>query len=255
MVVTKFSGEFSDKKIVLDLGTLGKINVFQSMPAGSYDITNCILFDHDRIIEMADFKMGSKFTYSKVVEILPAKISSEDFAHYLTLKLLQGGYNMAMYWDDELDSTTIEACDDYFLKIAPILNMLGITLNKPKKKSAKPRHKFLASLAKTPFTIDHAGSTATVYWVKRSQFVIKAGAKLLSKPPLTKAGIIGFAGKFGLRLRDEHIAQIKDNVTTEDIVLRSVNEVGTFLYFAGTNSWLQLKSPEGKTLDELTIVK
>jgi len=42
---------------------------------------------------------------------------------------------------------------------------------------------------------------------------------------------------------------------TADVKLRSVNEVGTFLYFAGTNSWLQLKSPEGKTLNELTVVK
>ena len=77
----------------------------------------------------------------------------------------------------------------------------------------------------------------------------------MDKAPLTKAGIVGFAGRFGMQLRQEHADSIEDNVLTKDVHLRSVNEVGTFLYFAGTNSWLKLISPEGKTLDELTIVK
>jgi hypothetical protein len=43
-------------------------------------------------------------------------------------------------------------------------------------------------------------------------------------------------------------------VTTEDVVLKSVNEVGHFLYYAGTNSWLVLKDKDGKTIDEWTVV-
>ncbi|GAQ02355.1 hypothetical protein NBRC111452_2198 [Companilactobacillus farciminis] len=94
-----------------------------------------------------------------------------------------------------------------------------------------------------------------MYWNSRNKLIVKKGAILVDKAPLTKAGVVGFAGRFGMQLRQEHSDVIQDNVLTEDINLRSVNEVGTFLYFAGTNSWLQLISPEGKTLDELTIVK
>lgn len=49
--------------------------------------------------------------------------------------------------------------------------------------------------------------------------------------------------------------RFKDFVTTEDIVLKSVNEVGLFLYFAGTNSWLELVDENGKTLNEWTVVE
>lgn len=35
-------------------------------------------------------------------------------------------------------------------------------------------------------------------------------------------------------------------------MLRSVNEVGHLLYFAGTNSWLVLRDDAGRTLDELS---
>ncbi|OJG34366.1 hypothetical protein [Enterococcus cecorum] len=56
-------------------------------------------------------------------------------------------------------------------------------------------------------------------------------------------------------MRQEQADKIKDNVTTEDIILKSVNEVGHFLYFAGTNSWLVLKDENGKTIDEYSVVK
>ena len=61
-----------------------------------------------------------------------------------------------------------------------------------------------------------------------------------------KVAVLGATGKEG---------QFKDFVTTEDIVLKSVNEVGLFLYFAGTNSWLELVDENGKTLNEWTVVE
>jgi hypothetical protein len=44
-------------------------------------------------------------------------------------------------------------------------------------------------------------------------------------------------------------------ITTEEITLKSVNEVGLFLYFGGTNSWLQLQDPDGKTIHDWTVVQ
>ena len=48
----------------------------------------------------------------------------------------------------------------------------------------------------------------------------------------------------------EHPAQL----STEDIILRSVNEIGHFLYFAGTNSWLEMFDDQGRSIHELTVV-
>jgi hypothetical protein len=56
-------------------------------------------------------------------------------------------------------------------------------------------------------------------------------------------------------LRSEHADDIQDFVTTRDIVLKSVNEVGLFLYFGGINSWLVLKDEAGKSINDWTIVK
>lgn len=41
----------------------------------------------------------------------------------------------------------------------------------------------------------------------------------------------------------------------EDIVLKSVNEVGLFFYFVGINSWLELVDENGKILNEWIVVE
>ncbi|MGC3359859.1 hypothetical protein ACPTKX_16425, partial [Enterococcus faecalis] len=78
---------------------------------------------------------------------------------------------------------------------------------------------------------------------------------MIPEAPLNKDASVGFSASFGEKLRDERKGQFKDLVTTEDIVLKSVNEVGLFLYFAGTNSRLELVDENGKTLNEWTVVE
>lgn len=126
---------------------------------------------------------------------------------------------------------------------------------KPKRAvSSKARHKWTKEVSQIPFYINARQSKATVFWQKRNEMLIKSGATLMPKAPLNKDGSIGFSAKFGEKLRDEHKAHIKNFTTTQDIVLKSVNEVGLFLYFAGTNSWLELVDENGKSLNEWTIV-
>lgn len=74
-------------------------------------------------------------------------------------------------------------------------------------------------------------------------------------PPLKKDGSIGFDVRFAEKLRGDLAAKISGDRTTEDIVLKSVNELGLFLYYGGTNGWLVLKDQAGKTIDEYTVVK
>ncbi|MFD1672473.1 hypothetical protein ACFQ5M_10210 [Agrilactobacillus yilanensis] len=139
----------------------------------------------------------------------------------------------------------------------PLMTLLGIRLVAPKKRPAKAQHRFKAAVAKIPFTTDFAGSKATVYWQKRNEMRLLAGAKMLADAPLNADGSLGFSARFANQLRTEHADAFDPQtfVTTKDLVLKSVNEVGLFLYFGGTNSWLVLKDPDGKTLHDWTVTQ
>lgn len=142
-------------------------------------------------------------------------------------------------------------------KISQILTAFGINLSaKPKKApSAKAQHRWRKELAEIPFYVDDFGAKATIYWQKRNELRIEKGATLLADAPLNKDGSLGFGARFALTLRQEQADKIKENQTIDDIVLKSVNEVGHLLYFAGTNSWLVLKDENGKTIDAYSRVE
>jgi hypothetical protein len=127
-------------------------------------------------------------------------------------------------------------------------------MNEAAAKPGKARHRWSKEVADIDFFVDYEGAKATVRWINRNEMLIKKGAVLRADTPLLKDGSLGFTAKFTLMLRQLHQNQIKDFVTTEDVILKSVNEVGNFLYFAGTNSWLVLKDKDGKTINAYTEV-
>lgn len=250
------TGKFSDKKVTVDLEELGTINYYFEKPNKTNDRAIYVMLQDGKLVEISLANLKSPKGVTGYIEIVaPDSINVSELFYFLVVEMKNNGYELNVNYEVEVSDESLSACKKYWQGILPILRSFGFHVNKPRKAAAKPRHKYLASLAQTPLTIDYQGSEATVYWIKRDQFVIKKGAKLIAEAPLTKAGIIGFAGKFGLQLRSEHAEQIQNNTLIADVTLRSVNEVGTFLYFAGTNSWQQLKTPDGKTLDELTVVK
>lgn len=118
------------------------------------------------------------------------------------------------------------------------------------EKAGKARHRWSKEIADVDFYVDYEGARATVRWISRNEMLIKKGAVLRRDTPLLKDGSLGFVAKFTLSLRQMHADAIEDFVTTQDIILKSVNEVGNFLYFAGTNSWLILKDKNGKTIND-----
>lgn len=122
------------------------------------------------------------------------------------------------------------------------------------EKTGKARHRWSKEVADIDFFVDYGGAKATVRWISRNEMLIKKGAVLRRDTPLLKDGSLGFVAKFTLMLRQMHADAIKDFFTTKDIILKSVNEVGNFLYFAGTNSWLVLKDKNGKTINDYTVV-
>lgn len=136
-----------------------------------------------------------------------------------------------------------------------IFATFGIVNEKQKKKPMKAQHRWNKKVSEIPFYIDYSDSKGEVLWQKRNEMLLKAGAKLKMEMPLNKDGSIGFSARLTEKLRADYSDKIANGVTTEDIILKSVNEVGLFLYFAGTNGWLVLKDQNGKTIDEYTIVK
>ena len=180
---------------------------------------------------------------------LPVDIEPIYFKKYLT--------------DQKVPSHQTKVLTAYLNKLTPYLDLLGYqfkavqeTPAEPAKSSGKAQYRFTKAIAEIPFYVDYDGAKAEVQWLKRNDMVIKKGAVLKQDMPLNQDGSVGFSQKFALTLRQEHADAIgSDFVTTADIHLKSVNEVGHLLYFAGTNSWLILKDQAGQTLSSHAIVK
>ena len=180
---------------------------------------------------------------------LPVDIEPTYFKKYLT--------------DQKVPSHQTKVLTAYLNKLTPYLDLLGYqfkavqeTPAEPAKSSGKAQYRFTKAIAEIPFYVDYDGAKAEVQWLKRNDMVIKKGAVLKQDMPLNQDGSVGFSQKFALTLRQEHADAIgSDFVTTADIHLKSVNEVGHLLYFAGTNSWLILKDQAGQTLSSHAIVK
>lgn len=138
-----------------------------------------------------------------------------------------------------------------------VLSRFGYPLTKSapvKAKPAKTRHRWTKAVSQIEFTVATREAQGTAIWQKRKEMLLKAGAQLWPTAPLNKDGSFGFAAKMGTHLRNEHAAQIQDNQTTEDIIFKSVNEIGLFLYFGGTNSWLELCDTNSRSIDDWTKI-
>lgn len=146
------------------------------------------------------------------------------------------------------------AQDAYVACLKQILTRFGVALAPAKKRPTKARHRFDKALATMPFFVARNGSRATVLWTARNELTIKAGAKLSAEKIVNKDGSLRYGTKYGEKLRADHAAMIQDLTTTADIRLRSVNEVGLFLYYGDTNGWLVLVNDRGQSLDALTRV-
>lgn len=151
----------------------------------------------------------------------------------------------------------------YSAKAAILYDKYGVMWNlvtlkeeqtKPKNKPQKAQHRWNKAVSEVIFKIDTRESKGEAIWQKRNELLLRAGATMMSEIPLNKDGSVGFSARMGSTLRLEHQDQFKDFKTTEDIIFKSVNEIGLFLYFGGTNSWLELIDENGKTIDEWTIV-
>jgi len=88
----------------------------------------------------------------------------------------------------------------------------------------KENHKWSPEISDIEFFFTDWGSDGRVFWQRRKELVLKAGAHLAPDPQLNKDGTLNFSAKVGKSLRAEHADKIEDGLTTEDIVFPSPNE-------------------------------
>jgi len=119
----------------------------------------------------------------------------------------------------------------------------------------KDEHRWRAEISEIEFTFTDRDSHGIVFWQRRKELLLKAGAKLTPDPQLNKDGSLNFSAKVAKTLRADHQDNIKDNKTTDDIIFPSPNEIGIFLRFGGDNTWLSLKDKDGKTLHDWSKVE
>lgn len=238
------TASFGEKGLTLVFpDELGQLEV-QDLAALVADNSQAVCYFKGPNLVMQKAKADRALVFS-----LPVDIEPTYFKKYLT--------------DQKVPSHQTKVLTAYLNKLTPYLDLLGYqfkavqeTPAEPAKSSGKAQYRFTKAIAEIPFYVDYDGAKAEVQWLKRNDMVIKKGAVLKQDMPLNQDGSVGFSQKFALTLRQEHADAIgSDFVTTADIHLKSVNEVGHLLYFAGTNSWLILKDQAGQTLSSHAIVK
>lgn len=226
-----------------------------------------LLVKDNSIVSIGSSEAGSfhnEVTFDKLITITPSwDIELSYLEQQLITEATENGIQLVKTSEVEtkIPASYEKAVTTYKDETLLVLQKFGYSFKtheapqKTKNKPAKARHKWTKEVSQIEFFINTRESKATALWHKRNEMLLKAGATLMAKTPLNKDGSLGFSAKMGERIRDDHKDKVKDFVTTEDIILKSVNEVGLFLYFGGTNSWLELIDVNGKTLNEWTVVK
>lgn len=200
-------------------------------------------------------KNGLKASDSLITVRVPWEFEGQALAQQMIEAWQKNGLKVSgLFTIKKIAKNHAAAVANYQQELFEIFATFGFENEKRKKQPAKAQHRWNKTVSEIPFFIDHSDSKGEVIWRKRDEMVLKAGAQLKQETPLNKDGSVGFSARFAEKLRADHANQLSGFVTTEDIVFKSVNEVGIFLYYAGTNGWLVLKDKEGKTIHEYTVV-
>jgi len=112
------------------------------------------------------------------------------------------------------------------------------------------KHRWTKEVSDIEFTFAERNSEAKVYWQRRNELLMKAGAKLAPDPQLNKDGTLNYSARVANGLRAERADKIKNGVTTEDLIFKSPNELGIFLRYGGADTWKALIDKDGKSLQD-----
>ncbi|MCD5001527.1 hypothetical protein IV487_03465 [Enterococcus saccharolyticus] len=255
----------SKEKVAITLNEeQGQLTIFYSNDKSLFNTEKSVylLFKEHALKEVgvAEEKLTTRTSFDTFVQITPPWDIEQNFLAQRFMQTAdEAGLKLTKHQHEPIPANYYNSTSAYQEVILTILDKFGFSIKaseKPKKAApAKAQHRWKKAVSTIEFYVDDFDSQATVIWQKRNEMRIKKGAKLRKDVPLNKDGSLGLAARFTKQLREEHADKIENFVTTEDVVLKSVNEVGHFLYYAGTNSWLVLKDKDGKSIDEWTVIK
>lgn len=258
-----FTGSLAANQLVIDFGAdQGQASLITkgSLPASTTAVSTTVnlLWQADHVVAISQQKMAVAAGETGLILTLPWAITADYLLPFLKQTLM--GTVAVPPIPANLQTELVHYWQP-FQQLLGFLNQTALPVAQPdapakaKETVAKASHRWRSEVSKIDFQINYRGSQATVRWTSRNQMIIAAGATLLAEAPLNKDGSLGFSARFASQLRQEHQAAISHFTTTAPITLKSVNEVGLFLYFGGTNSWLVLQDQQGKTIDAWTVVK
>lgn len=227
-----------DKQMLFELPQeAGQMQIIKGKLIEAKDNTVLLTIKKGQLLSVADEKtFDDKQEYDRLIILTPPwEIMAPYLAAYYQEKYqLSNASNAPIVIPQELQQG-VAVCAEPFDCLIDFLGYVSTSKKETKavKKGSKPRHKWSKELQDEPFMVDYQGSTATVYWQKRNEVRIEKGATLRQEVPLNKDGSVGFSARLAEKIRQENQSAIKEGRTIEDVVLKSVNEVGMFLYYGG----------------------
>lgn len=256
----------SKENINLQLAdNLGQLTIHYTKDKTVFESTASVylLFKENTLKEIgvANEKLTTRTSFDTFVQLTPPWDTELDYlaqrlvetAEEANIKLIKKPKSLA------IPANYYNSVSAYQDTVLIILEKFGFVLKAPetpkKPRPAKAQHRWRKDVSNIEFYVDDFDCKATIIWQKRNEMLIKKGAKLRKDYELNKDGSIGLDVRMTTQLRKEQEDKIENFVTTEDVILKSVNESGLFLYYGGRNGWLVFKDQEGKTIDEWTIVK
>ncbi|MCX8075181.1 MAG: hypothetical protein N2749_06315 [Clostridia bacterium] len=204
--------------------------------------------------------------FDKVIAIsVPSEVDLKYLENILVKEALQKGITLINKEDlieINLSEKQSDHINEYKNKILFILKNFGYVLfelknndkSVNKSRPEKARHKWSKEISQIKFTAKLRGGEGEVIWQSKDKLVLLSGAKLVENAQLNKDGTVNYSAQFAQKLRSDNSDKISNNVTTEDIIFPSPNQLGIFLFFGGQNTWSELKDSNGKTLDEWSRV-
>lgn len=227
-----------------------------------YKSTDKIIFKNPKIDKVIIISVPSKID----IENLEYAFLKEAFENNIKLENgFEGKFienelsNKSNFWEEqEYD------INEYKDKVLVILQRFGYNILKEENKAKltdtkapnlKARHKWSKEVSNIKFTAKLRGGEGCAIWKSKDELVLLAGAKLVKDPQLNKDGSVNFSAQLTEKFRLDYADKIVDNITTEDIIFKSPNQLGIFLFYGGQNTWQELKDSSGKSLDEWSVIK
>lgn len=150
-MTVNFTGNLTNQKNFIDFANRqGKINYYLTKPTEIDNESIFLLLNNLEIIEM-NFGVNNSDKANSFIEIVvPENIIVADFFYCLIKEIVQNGYQINVNYKMSISEESKKVFQEYWQEVLPLLQAFGLK-SVSKRRSMRPRHKFLKSLLDIPF--------------------------------------------------------------------------------------------------------